>query len=168
VPLKNYQGLLLASLLAGSFLLEGTSAAAIDADPAKTDAAAQPGVNKSTRKFAGSRQSLFFKRNWGIDIVGVHPVSSGQMLAFRYRVLDEAKAKSLFDKSLKPYLIDEASGTRLAVPAMENVGELRQDVTPEADRIYYMIFGNPGKLVKAGSRVSIEIGNFHIDGLVVD
>lgn len=166
--MNNSQGLLLASLLAGSFLLEGTSAASIDTDPAAQAAASAPSESKAAQKFAGNRQSLYFKRNWGIDIVGVHPVSSGQMLAFRYRVLDEAKAKALFDKTVKPYLIDEVTGTRLAVPAMENVGELRQDVRPEADRIYYVIFGNPGKLVKPGSRVSIVIGNFHLDGLIVD
>jgi hypothetical protein len=165
-------GLLLASLLAGSFLLAEASANAGDNPPAAgvtTDTTApHTEYTKTPQKFAGNRSSLYFKRSWGIDIVGVHPVASGQMLAFRYRVLDETKAKALFDKTLKPYLIDEASGTRLAVPSMENVGDLRQDVTPEADRIYYMIFGNPGKLVKAGSRVSIVIGNFHIEGLTVD
>lgn len=170
--IKNNQGFLLASLLAGSFLLVDASATA-DIDPPSTDSkvdAAVPhaGTVKAGQKFSGSRSSQYFQRNWGIDIVGVHPVASGQMLAFRYRVLDEAKAKPLFEKTLKPYLIDEASGTRLAVPSMENVGELRQDVTPEAERIYYMIFGNPGKLVKAGSRVSIVIGNFHLEGLIVD
>lgn len=170
---NNSQGSLLAGLLAGSFLLSATVVAAVNDDPAgtaRTDTPMQQTVaNKiTTQKFSGSRSSLYFKRNWGVDVVGVHPVSSGQMLAFRYRVLDEIKAKPLFDKTLKPYLIDEATGTRLAVPAMENVGELRQDVTPAIDRIYYTIFGNPGKLVKAGSRVSIVIGNFHIDGLVVD
>lgn len=159
------QGLLLAGLLAGSFFLAEASAGAINDGPG-TDAVAQ--ANGGRQKFAGSRPSMYFKRTWGIDVVGVHPVSSGQMLAFRYRVLDEVKARALFDKTLKPYLIDEATGTRLAVPSMENVGDLRQDVTPEPDRIYYMIFGNPGKLVKQGSRVSIVIGNFHIDGLIVD
>lgn len=162
------QGLLLAGLLAGSFFLEGTTAAAIDTDPAAHAAMPAPSEAKPARKFAGGRPSLYFKRTWGIDIVGVHPVSSGEMLAFRYRVLDEAKAKPLFDKTVKPYLIDDATGTRLAVPAMENVGDLRQDDAPEADRIYYMIFGNPGKLVKPGGRVSVMIGNFHLEGLIVD
>jgi hypothetical protein len=169
---NNRVGLLLASLLAGSFFLADVVAGNINDEPApvnKSDTASRlVDENKSLQKFGGSRQSLYFKRNWGVDVVGVHPVASGQMLAFRYRVLDEAKAKPLFEKTLKPYLIDEATGTRLAVPSMENVGELRQDVTPEAERIYYMIFGNPGKLVKAGSRVSIVIGNFHLEGLIVD
>jgi len=165
---RNSKVLLLASLLAGSFFLPGAAANAGNDTPASDATAPQAGDSKITPKFGGSRSSLYFKRTWGIDIVGVHPVSSGQMLAFRYRVLDETKAKALFEKTVKPYLIDEATGTRLAVPSMENVGDLRQDVTPESDRIYYMIFGNPGKLVKSGSRVSIVIGNFHIDGLIVD
>jgi hypothetical protein len=31
-----------------------------------------------------------------------------------------------------------------------------------------MIFGNPGKLVKSGSRVSIVAGALRIDGLIVE
>ena len=64
--------------------------------PAANRKAARP--CKSSR---GSRPSLYFKRNWGVDVVGVHPVASGQMLEFRYRVLDEVKAKPLFDKTLQ-------------------------------------------------------------------
>lgn len=115
-----------------------------------------------------AREGMYFRRNWGVDIVGVHPVSSGYMLRFGYRVLDEKKAKPLNEKKAKPYLIDEATGTHLAVPALENVGELRQSPDPKADRTYFILFGNPGKLVKPGNRVSVVIGNFRVDGLVVD
>lgn len=115
-----------------------------------------------------ARQGLYYKRNWGVEVIGVKPVSSGYMLAFRYRILDPDKAKSLNDRKSKAYLIDEATGTRLAVPALENVGELRSGAAPVADRNYFMIFGNPGKLVKSGSRVSIVVGNFRVDQLVVN
>ena len=115
-----------------------------------------------------ARHGMYYKRNWGIDIIGVRPVSSGQMLTFRYRVLDADKAKPLFDKTAKPFVIDEASGTRLAVPAMENVGELRQSTMLETNRNYFIVFGNPGKIVKSGSKVSLVIGNFRIDDLIVD
>ena len=115
-----------------------------------------------------ARQGLYYKRNWGVEVIGVKPVSSGYMLAFRYRILDPAKAKLLNDRKSKAYLIDEATGTRLAVPALENVGELRSGAAPVADRNYFMIFGNPGRLVKSGSRVSIVIGNFRVDQLVVN
>jgi hypothetical protein len=115
-----------------------------------------------------NRESLYYKRNWGVEIIGVKPVSSGYMLEFRYRVLDPDKVKLLNDRKSKAYLRDEASGTVLAVPAMENVGELRSGSKPELNRIYFMIFGNPGKVVKSGSRVAVIVGDFHVDGLIVD
>jgi hypothetical protein len=114
------------------------------------------------------REGLFFKRNWGVEIIGVRPASSGYMLVLRYRMLDPEKAKILNDRKTKAYLIDEATGTVLAVPTMENVGELRPGATPEANRTYFMVFGNPGKLVRVGSRVSLVAGSFRADGLVVE
>ena len=65
-------------------------------------------------------------------------------------------------------MIDEVTGIRLAVPAMEKVGELRSGSAPEEGRTYFMVFGNPGKVVKSGSRVSVVVGNFRIDGLIVN
>jgi hypothetical protein len=109
-----------------------------------------------------------YKRDWGVEIVGVRPVSSGYMLRFAYRVIDPAKAAPLFDERTKPYLFDGRSGARLAVPAMENIGELRQTPKPVADRTYFTIFGNPGKLVQSGGRVRIVIGKFEIDDLIVE
>jgi hypothetical protein len=115
-----------------------------------------------------ARYSDRYKRNWGVDITGVHRVSSGYMLRLSYRVLDVPRALPLFDKRQRPYLVDEKTGARLAVPAMENIGELRQTATPLADRTYFVIFGNPGKLVAPGDRVSIVIGDFRADEIVVD
>jgi hypothetical protein len=114
------------------------------------------------------QNTALVKRTWGIDIVGVHPVSSGFMLAFKYKILDPSKAKLLNERKQKAYLVDEATGTILAVPAMENIGELRAATTPQLDRTYFMIFGNPGRLVKAGARVSVVAGDFKIHGLVVE
>ena len=114
------------------------------------------------------RQGLYFKRNWGVELINVTPVSSGYMLALRYKVLEPDRAKVLNDRKSKAYLIDEATGTVLAVPAMENIGELRPGATPESGRNYFMIFGNPGQLVKKGSRVSFCVGNLQANGLVVE
>lgn len=168
--IHNSKKLLLASLLAGGCFLVPDSYATTGNTPAavaKKTAAASPTASNKT-KFSGPRPSLYYKRNWGVDVVGVHPVSSGEMLEFRFRVLDKSKANALFDKALRPYLIDNASGTRLAVPTLENIGTLRQDIAADPERIYYMIFGNPGRIVKVGSSVDVVIGNFHIDGLIVD
>jgi hypothetical protein len=115
-----------------------------------------------------ARHGLFFRRNWGVEIVGIRRVSSGLMLRFNYRVLDPARAVALNDKKARAYLIDEATQTALSVPAMENVGELRQVAPYQPNRIYFIIFGNPGGLVKHNSRVTLVVGNLRAEGLVVE
>ena len=115
-----------------------------------------------------ARHGVFFRRNWGVEIVGVRRVSSGLMLRFDYRVLDPTRAVALNDKKARPYLVDEVTRTALAVPAMENVGELRQVAPYQANRAYFIIFGNPGGLVKHNGRVTLVVGNLRAEGLVVE
>jgi hypothetical protein len=90
------------------------------------------------------------------------------MLRFSYRVLDPERAKPLNDKRWNPYLVDEATGAKLGVPEMDKVGKLRQTGPTEMGRIYWMVFGNPGLLVKHGNRVDVVIGDFRADGIVVE
>lgn len=164
----------LASSLASSLFLGVVAAQAagappaVIAAPAGAAATAAPAGAAETAETWHARNADRFKRAWGVDIVGVRSVSSGYMLRFAYRVLDPAKAAPLFDERTKPYLYDTVSGARMAVPAMENIGELRQTPKPVADRTYFVIFGNPGKLVQSGGRVRIVIGKFEIDDLIVD
>jgi hypothetical protein len=113
-------------------------------------------------------QNSYYKRKWGVDVVGVRLVSSGAMLRFSYRVIDPEKAQPLNDKRWNPYLVDEATGVKLGVPEMEKVGKLRQTGPAEEGRVYWMVFGNPGDLVKHGDRVDVVIGNFRADGIVVE
>lgn len=115
-----------------------------------------------------ARHGLFFRRNWGVELLGVRRVSSGLMLRFDYRVSDPARAVALNDKHARPYLIDETTRTALSVPAMENVGELRQVAPYQANRTYFIIFGNPGGLVKHNGRVTLVVGNLRAEGLVVE
>jgi|GEM_PF-1686939 len=115
-----------------------------------------------------ARQGLYYKRNWGVEVIGVKTVSSGYMLAFKYLIVDAEKAKLLNDRKTRAFLRDEASGAVLSVPAMEKVGELRPGATPEVGRTYFMVFGNPGRFVKPGNRVSVVAGALSIDGLIVE
>jgi hypothetical protein len=151
--------MLLAGCMASSILIEGAYA------ESGTGATLEPAPSAANWRM---RQGQYYKRNWGVEIIGVKPVSSGTMLSFKYRVLDPEKAKLLNDRQTRAFLRDEATGNVLSVPAMENVGELRTGAAPMADRTYFMIFGNPGKLVKSGSRVSVVAGALHVDGLIVD
>ena len=162
--------ILLAGLLVGSFCFSAAFAKTTETKNKTEKAAPQVSAIKSTSRSGNwhAREGVRFQRNWGVDIVGVRPASSGFMLAFRYRIVDPEKAKLLNDKRSKAYIIDEATGNILGVPIMENLGELRQKDAPVLNRTYFIMFGNPGKLVKSGSRVSVVIGDFRVDNLVVD
>lgn len=168
---------LLASLLAGSLVFSNYSAAQVGEPEAgkTTEATPVPSASAAPAKppmesAAGwhARQGNFYKRNWGVDIVGVKSVSSGSMLRFSYRVLDADKAKAFNDKKAIPYLMDEATGAKFFIPEMEKVGKLRQTAPPVDGRIYWMVFANSGKLLKTGSHVDVVIGKVRVDGLVVE
>ena len=163
------KGMLLAGILASNIAVSAVFTLAAQ----EKGEAGQPTATGSSSAPASSHRwhlshSLFFERNWGISIFGVRAVSSGLMIEFRYRVLDAKKAKQLNDKKANPYLVDDATGARLIVPTMEKIGQLRQDAPPENGKAYWMVFSNPRRLVKPGSRVDVVIGGFRANGLVVE
>lgn len=118
-------------------------------------------------RFAG-RAGTYYRLVWGVDSLSVKAAEAGEVIRFTYQVMDADKAKILNDKKLQPSLIDERAHVRLVVPTVDKVGQLRQSSNPEAGRTYWMLFSNKGGLVKRGDRVSVEIGKFHADGLIVD
>lgn len=107
------------------------------------------------------------KRQWGVEVIWVRQTAGGYMLEFRYRVIDPVKAKALFERKIKPMLVDEESGAQFVVPTPPKTGALRNSNPPVAGLTYWMFFGNPGAFVKPGRRVSVVIGEFRADGLVV-
>lgn len=104
----------------------------------------------------------------GVDNLSVRRTASGNLLRFSYRVTDPAVAQLLGDKNTMPYLYGEASHALLEVPVMDTIGQLRQTGPLEVGQEYWMVFSNKGHLIKAGDRVNVLIGTFHIDGLVVE
>jgi len=114
------------------------------------------------------RQALLLRRLWGIDEIHVRYTASGSLLRFSYRVVDADKAKVLNDKRVNPYLIVLKTGGRLRVPETEKIGKLRQTVTPENGREYWMAFGNAGHVLKPGDHVDIVIGTFHARELLIE
>ena len=111
---------------------------------------------------------MYYQDVWGIDSLTVRAAESGELIRFNYRVLDPAKARQLNDKKAEPFLIDPHAGVKLVIPSLEKVGQLRQSVTPETGKVYWMAFSNPRRTVKPGDRVNVVIGHFHADGLVVE
>ncbi len=108
------------------------------------------------------------EERWGVKVLPIRLSAEGYMLDFRYQVLDPEKAMSLFDRKIKPYLIDEASGAVLAVPEPPKVGALRNTRKPQPDRIYFILFANPGRYVQKGKSVTVVIGDFKAEHLVVE
>jgi hypothetical protein len=135
----------------------GTSAAT-----GKTGLAPPAGVPRSLRA------ERYYALRYGLDHLKVRSVSSGASLEFRYRVLDPGKAHILSDKRATPAMIDWKSGAKLAVPTMEQIGALRQAIDQEPGREYWMVFSNPGKLVKPGDRVDVVVGSLRLEGLIVE
>jgi hypothetical protein len=159
----------LAGLLAAGLVFTITFGLALDAraleGPGQTTTA--PAAGASTETAHHPREKTLLKRQWGVEVMFVRQTAAGYMLEFRYRVLDAEKAKALFERRAKPMLTHTETGAKLIVPTPATTGALRNSNPPVAGQTYWMFFANPGKLVKPGQHVSVEIGQFRADGLVV-
>ena len=159
--------LLVGALAAGTMAVEaattpgGTAGTAAPAKPAGSPTRYLP------NRFAG-RAGAYYRVVWGVDALSVKLVESGEIIRFSWRVLDVDRARVLNDKKVEPSLNDPQARVSLVVPAMENIGQLRQVQPPVAGQSYWMAFSNKGRVVKRGDRVNVVIGPFHADGLAVD
>jgi hypothetical protein len=145
-------GLLLGGVLGSALMLTGcaTGGAAGAANPVPRAARAE------------------LRERWGIEVASLHLSAAGRMVDFRYRVLDPDKAALLGDRNVKATLTDLATGAVLRVPSFPKTGSMRQTAAKmQAGRIYFMLFANTGMPVKSGSRVTVTIGAFKAEGLIV-
>jgi hypothetical protein len=174
--LTRYKAILLqAGLLASSIWLptavaqsaQGKGNSAVTPAPSPVSSPLRQKVSPYRSTGVSNRARNFYQLVWGVDSLSVKSVESGQLIRFSYHVIDAQKAKPLNDKKTNPYLIDEKARVRLVVPTLAKVGQLRQSSTPEEGKAYWMVFSNKGGFVKPGNRVSVVIGKFHVDGLVV-
>ena len=111
------------------------------------------------------------REQWGIEVLGIRLVSANMMMDFRYRVHDVEKALPLFDHRIKPHLVVDRNQIKLPVPMAAKVGAFRptnRGKNIKADKNYFMIFGNPDQHVKAGETVTIVVGDFRVEHLLVN
>jgi len=107
---------------------------------------------------------------YGIKVEGLRLTAAGSMLDFRYRVLDAQKAAPLLNGKIQPSLLDEARSARLGVPDTPTLGRIRQtsrNGVINTDRSYFIMFGNPGKALQSGDKVSLLLGPVKITELTV-
>ena len=107
------------------------------------------------------------EKKWGILPLSIQLTAGGQLLDYRYLVIDPEKAEALVKRSDKAYLIDQASGTKLPVSGTK-VGPLRQTGTKLiAGMKYPILFVNSGGVIKPGNKVTLVIGEFRLEDIVV-
>ena len=147
--------------------VSGAAHAAAGKSGSATAAVAPAPMRNLPNRFAG-RAGIYYRIVWGVDDLVVKQAESGEIVRFSWRVLDPQLAQVLSDNKAQPSLIDPQAGVSLVIPAMENIGQLRQTAPPEAGKSYWMAFSNSGRFVKKGDRVDVVVGTFKAQGLVVD
>lgn len=110
------------------------------------------------------------KEAMGIRVKSLSLSAGGNLVDFRYQVMDAQKALALSSKKdSNPYLIDQASGAILRTPNLAQVGNLRNSMkNPIAGKTYFMLFSNPGMLVKKGGKVTLIIGDVKTENILVE
>jgi hypothetical protein len=174
-------GMLFAGFLAGSMPFAAinltwaaqTTVASVDTPPAVSSPAhstvsAVARLISPVHTVGSDRGVMRYREIWGIDNLKLEPTASGSLIRFSYRVLDPQKAQVLNDKKTDPYLLVDKTGQKVGVESAERIGKLRQTAEPESGRQYWMMFGNPGHLVRPGDRVDVVVGGFHAFGLFVE
>jgi len=125
---------------------------------------------KTSEDRSSESQLQVQEEKFGIMVQGMRLTSADTMLDFRYKIVDPDKAVPIVDRTIKPYLIDQESGLKVNVPSPAKLGPLRATDKygkPKAGRTYFVLFGNPGRFIKSGSKVTVVIGEFRAEDLVV-
>lgn len=127
--------------------------------------ASTPGEKPS---LAAVEESATTLDDWGVEIIALRLSARDRMLDFRFRVLDPEKSRPLFHRKTHPLLRHEKTGKELRVHSPAKLGPLRSSYLPQAGRVYFIIFSNPGRLVERGDETTLVIGDFQAGGLIVE
>jgi hypothetical protein len=155
--------------LLGLALLLGGCAAAPDSMGLAPVTSAAPTASRFTDPVAPAAADVLASQ-WGIRVQSLHLSAAGSMLDLRYRVLDAQKAAAFMDGKVQPYLLDAAHGAKLGVPDTPVLGRIRQTARNGnimTDRSYFVMFGNPGKVLQPGNKVTLLLGTATVAELAV-
>lgn len=105
----------------------------------------------------------------GIRLLVLRPTAGGHMIDVRFEVVNpEAAGHMLGEGSkVKFSLVNPATGQSAEVPNTM-VGLLRHKARQtRPERIYYILFGNPGMAIVSGSRVNLRFGDVVVEQVPV-
>lgn len=103
------------------------------------------------------------QETWGIRITLVAITGGGGMVDLRFQVIDPDKALGLLDPENFPALIDETSEQALTKTA----GHGGHSKSFKAGRTAYLLYENTGRLLRPGSRVTLQIGDVIVENVFV-
>ena len=125
-------------------------------------------IGCTTTNEVNKKNTVDLEVHWGVKPEAIRLTAAGHMIDFRYRVIDPEKAMGLMKRGDKAFIIDKASGIKLPVPVTK-VGPMRGTGTkPKADKVYAVMFANSGGVIQRGSEVTVVIGKFRAEGLIVE
>jgi hypothetical protein len=104
-----------------------------------------------------------FQRASGVHIVRVAVSGAGGLVDLRFRVLDPDAAAGIHDAATPPQLVDERTNVLVNELLMGHAHHGRY----KAAQTYYLIFNNPGNLVRRGSRVTVQLGAARVAHVLV-
>ena len=121
------------------------------------------GSTPSVEQAAGTKDAT----DQAIAIDAVRMTAAGKFIDLRYRVVDAERAAQQLGPKVRPQLIDERTGSVMAVPTTAKLGSLRQTQgAQKTGRTYFILFANNGS-VGPGSKVTVEIGPMKFEHLSV-
>jgi len=147
------------------FMMVGCTETRDSAEEVQPTLPLDPSVER--KALAGTSQADVIEETWGVRIEMAMLSAAGYMVDIRFRVLDAEKARPIFERKTKPCLVDQATGAKFIVPSPPKVGQLRAGGNIKEGKTYFVFFANPGKYVKSGNKVTVEIGDFRAEDVIV-
>jgi len=160
-------------LASGAAALTHRVARADDAPPVAADKLPAPAATSAATSLPRPVPAVALRSidGLGVELMAIRLAASDFLIDFRYRVKDVAKAQPLLEQKVQPVLVNEATGDRYYVPKAPKVGALKQSATAKqpaiVDRVYFMLFANPDRKLKAGEKVTLYAGESVVKDIVV-
>jgi hypothetical protein len=149
------------SALAAVVLLALVALVAWQRGPGATPVAAADPLPRSLQRPVVNADGL--AQRAGVQIVRVTLSGGGGLVDLRFRVVDADRAAVLHAAKTPTAIVDETSGAVVSELLMSH----SHSGPFKAGHTYYLIYNNPGNLVRHGSRVTVLLGNAQVEHVVV-
>ncbi len=130
---------------------------------------AKPATKDSNFGFIEQPKIVSNGADYGVKVLAIRQTANGYMLDFRFRLTDAKKSEYIMQRKIKAYLTVEKNNAKLSVPMTYKLGSLRQSgKNLKENKNYFMLFANPGGLVKPGDLLTVEIAGFKAEHIIVN